>query len=138
MEVILNKKMIFVTVTIFVIVLGLVGTRLGSSNSKKDKLIRISRFVATNPEFKEVENIDDINRISEIMSKVNWRKDIEEPLEENDYSFWIELEDDNRRFSDYDIWFNEQTIVWDPATNKYGYITDVNESNYLKEIISFY
>lgn len=127
-----------VAIIIFVIVLVLVGARLGKYNSKHDELIRVSMSIATYTEFKEITNEDDISRINSIMSKVNWRKDIEEPLDRNDYSFWTERKDYNRRFSDYDIWFNEQTIVWDPITNKYGYITNVNEISYLKEVLSFY
>lgn len=130
--------MILAAIIILVIVLSFVGTGLGKYNSKKDEIIRVSRSVAIYPEFKEIDNADEIKRINAIIGKVNWQKDIEEPLDRKDYSFWIEQKDDNRRFSDYNIWFNEQTIVWDPITNKYGYITDVNEINYLKEVLSFY
>ncbi|WMJ77582.1 MULTISPECIES: hypothetical protein [unclassified Sedimentibacter] len=127
-----------VTITVSIIVVILAVILVANSVSKRDELIRYVNNYETYPEFIEIIDGEDIARINEIMGNVRWTKEIAIPADEGDISFWTEREGFKERFFDYDIWFNVQTIVWDPSTNKYGLIENAEDIDYLKYIFSHY
>jgi len=130
-----KKQPFWIVVTAIIILVVVASAFITNPESEQKEFIRyVSNDNDAHLEFKLINKKKDIAKIDDIMSKVNWTQEIAEPMNGGSFSFWTEKEGFNERFSDYDIWFGSKTIVWDPKTNRYGFIEDKNDAEYLKQI----